>query len=206
MTFPEPCASSQTNCYHASIWARKKPPQITPTVVPLPSAIRICFGSLSALPSCFSDTPLFAPCARRIPPRSNDKLVRFETPPFGECVLPRVAAAGEADAATRFAFLSARYAFFYQTADPNKNHRADKCNEYRPDDSSARPNPEHPEYPAADDAAKNAEDDVDQHSISAALHHLPGEPARDKPDHDPVNHGASFLPETRKDGRPVRPL
>src|SRR5882672_649922 len=103
-----------------------------------------------------------------------------------------------------FAFLRASLSLFHQTADPNKNHGADKRNDDGPDDSSTRPNSEHPEYPAANDAAKNAEDDVYQHSISAALHHLPGEPACDEPDHNPGNHAASFFSEAPKDGMAVR--
>src|ERR1700674_871612 len=86
-----------------------------------------------------------------------------------------------------FEFPKPLLCFFHQTRDPNQNHRADESYDDGPNHPSARPNPEHSEHPPADNAAENAENDVDQHTISATLHYLPGEPACDKPNHDPVN-------------------
>jgi len=79
--------------------------------------------------------------------------------PFGECVLPCGAAAGEAGAATRFAFLSASLRFFHQPRDPHKNHCAHEGHDDRPD-WPARVELQQTEYPAADNGAKNAKDDV----------------------------------------------
>ena len=81
-------------------------------------------------------------------------------------VLLRVAAAASLTAATHVTFLSVSLRSFQQTANPNQNHSADKRNDDGPYDPSARPNPEHPEYPPAYESAKYAKDDVYEHPVS----------------------------------------
>src|SRR5437016_11279827 len=64
---------------------------------------------------------------------------------------------------------------FHQSRDPHQNHRANKRDDDRAKNASAWPNAEHPKHPAADDAAEDAEDDVNHHAVSAAPHHFSGE-------------------------------
>src|SRR6266576_754278 len=75
---------------------------------------------------------------------------------------------------------------FHQSRDPHQNHRANKRDDDRAKNASTWPNAEHPKHPAADDAAESAQDDVNDHAVSAAPHYFSGEPAGDQPNHNPV--------------------
>ncbi len=58
---------------------------------------------------------------------------------------------------------------FHQSREPHQNHRANKRDDDRAKNASTWPNAEHPKHPAADDAAENAQDDVNDHAVSAPL-------------------------------------
>ena len=77
---------------------------------------------------------------------------------------------------------------------------------------AARPESEHAEEPAPHEPPQYAEDDVDHDAVTAALHDLTREPAGDKPDDDPIQHGSSpwvqgVRPGLRQRNQtPIRPI
>jgi hypothetical protein len=75
---------------------------------------------------------------------------------------------------------------FQLSRDPHQYHRTDESDDDRAAES-ARVESQQPKHKAANNCAKNSKDNINHHAISAALHHLSGEPAGDQPNYDPVN-------------------
>src|SRR5580704_10830077 len=80
---------------------------------------------------------------------------------------------------------------FQQPRKPDQNYRSNKRNDNRPDHSATGPDSQHPKDPASDDTAEDAENDVHNHAIAAALHHLPSQPTRDQSHNDPYEKSHS---------------
>ena len=57
--------------------------------------------------------------------------------------------------------------FLQHPCDPDENHRTNEGHDNRTDDSRSRPNAEHSKNPTSDDAAEDAEDNVDQNAVAA---------------------------------------
>src|SRR5579864_3580467 len=81
--------------------------------------------------------------------------------------------------------------FLQEPCDPDEDHRADEGHDDRADHAAARPESERVEDPAPHETAEDAEHDVRDNPVTAALHDFAGEPARDEPDDDPrqKSHG-----------------
>ena len=74
---------------------------------------------------------------------------------------------------------------FQQAGYPDQNHRANKCDNDGADHAAGGPDSQHPEDPAAQDAAEDAENDVYDYAVATTLHNLASKPSGDQSNHNP---------------------
>src|SRR5262249_40363023 len=82
---------------------------------------------------------------------------------------------------------------FKEASKPDQNYRAHKCHDNRADHAAAGPDSQLSEYPAAQNAAEQTENDVHHYAVAATLHELTCQPTRYQTDQNPCeeSHGCS---------------
>src|SRR6202008_4391782 len=85
-----------------------------------------------------------------------------------------------------------------------QNHRAKKCHNNRADHASTLPNSQKPEDPATQDAAEDAENDVNENTVATALHHLSSKPTCNQSNHNPCKKSHDDPPWVRLKHRRIK--
>src|ERR1019366_6381847 len=68
---------------------------------------------------------------------------------------------------------------------PDQNHRTNECHDDGADHASTGPDSQKPKDPATQDAAEDAENDVNENAVATTLHHLSSKPTCDQSNHNP---------------------
>src|ERR1017187_546832 len=84
--------------------------------------------------------------------------------------------------------------FFQQSRNPDQNYRAHKRDNDGTYHAASRPDSQESKDPAAHNAAEDTENDVHQHAVAAALHHLTRKPTCNQSNHNPSDESHACPP------------